>query len=1401
MSVAVGGGPSPPYVRASAAPCRHASVPLTSIPITPPYVRASAAPCLHASVPLTSIPITSVPLTAIPPYVMLFYRLREALVYWEAHRYKKVFADDANGTGAKRFHVLDLAQEREECFAVSWSPMGACGIGRQGPRRVTPSTCEGLLTAPPVRQFASFYEAIHTDFVYLVFDLDMSARRASSSVYLESSAFLPRHVIERCRIALDDIVGNGFEHVVPLQALRLRTLSLLSKGLRAMIPPEYGAGETLISGLLDATRPAGEKPKFSLHVHTKLGIFQHFCDGAAIAAAVNLRCIFDLWKVILLPDADIVDVVLFALVWPWTSLPTRLEEVAQRAHFIDVSIYSRNRVMRMYGQSKFGESRPLREVDLANGALLDLPSNSAEMWERWSSKYRIMIHEAGTGIISVLSSSIPAHFGMRPSVSRALACRETVIIGSAGTIGGVCVNMLRPVESFDDLFILEFASQHGLCLEPSPSTSASARKAVNPNVPVPRSAVSGKSGDFTILLSDSTLFNDRGEAISVDEICAGDILHCPKCDVVRSSGITAPDLNPSMRAFSPSTHEVMLYCFACNVLHIVRNVVDYTGFKEDAFIVENETGYLTADIVLGDIAVDNDIFSDCAGSAQNRGKNRWLVAVNSPMGSGKTEAVSEFAKRRLSNGPFLVVTYRRALARQLAERFNAACYLDVLENEGCVDEEKLVICTNSMGRMSTGSSAAKYALVVIDEAGFVRRHYVQGTFHNSRDRMSSYKVLQHKLQQASLVIIMQDALSNSDVSFYRSMGNFPADRIRRVYMPRRPLSDILKSTVSESLWMTALKKCISAGNKVFICCSMRSDAEVLHNSIVDSAFFKSGNYSSEEWRERVALITGTSTFPKGKIDNVDEFALKYKEFDVAIATSVLETGVSLSGHYTHVFGHFKRTPITHATQAQLASRVRNAERVFLLLERGQQLLFTTKVKEIARLLKLDLASLEEAIFNDTVADIMAEFADTFNNNDSLWKEIRHSVSVDDDNGSFNSRLRSAGFLNSDSDKETPEDEQELRKSIMDVRQCGTKSVRRFFLANMTEKDLDQHDVQGMVEDDLIAAASASEKLARHEFIIGKKGTSLYLCLRRVAGNTGISRSQGMGDFIVPAHIERLNRHVFMYMALVDFTCTNALRSHDYLALQETAYWTHLENMDRSNTAVGRRLQFSLSEVKFASRLVEAIWGSIWPAAGTVHVPTETALAKVFDVFENDSRFVSDERNKEVQWAALGRKNPKTVLSSIRRMDPSKRMQAFTRCVRDKSPIQTMSVKREVAGIRMNGSAVKDACVNGLAIVMAEYNPSAIGLSKTSTVTWSFFKEPVEAVRACIAKFEVNEDALKNSRTRTKPLLNQIGETLGYDDEDRRKDIESITTCGFFDACVRLQQKLEEAADLLERHSP
>jgi hypothetical protein len=111
------------------------------------------------------------------------------------------------------------------------------------------------------------------------------------------------------------------------------------------------------------------------------------------------------------------------------------------------------------------------------------------------------------------------------------------------------------------------------------------------------------------------------------------------------------------------------------------------------------------------------------------------------MGSGKMQAVSEYANKVLPpDTSFLVVTYRRALARQLAERFQAACYLDFRDSEiPFEDQKRKVICTNSLERLRRrgGEKFWRYSLLVIDEAGFVRRHYVQGTFCSSLHRTGS----------------------------------------------------------------------------------------------------------------------------------------------------------------------------------------------------------------------------------------------------------------------------------------------------------------------------------------------------------------------------------------------------------------------------------------------------------------------------------------------------------------------------------------------------------------------------------------------------------------------------------------------------------------------------------------
>jgi len=457
-----------------------------------------------------------------------------------------------------------------------------------------------------------------------------------------------------------------------------------------------------------------------------------------------------------------------------------------------------------------------------------------------------------------------------------------------------------------------------------------------------------------------------------------------------------------------------------------------------------------------------------------------------------------------------------------------------------------------------------------------------------------------------------------------------------------------------------------------------------------------------------------------------------------------------------------------------------------------------KVKEIGRLLDRDLTAVEEALFNDTVADVMGEFADTYNRNDTLWQEVRNSVSVDDDNASFNAKLQQAGFLSAESDGEVSEDARELRENVIGIRQLGNHSVRRYMLAGMTTAELAQHDLDRFAQEDLMALATASEKLKALKYTLGARGSSLILCLARVAEGAPRCRAQSAENTcLTPKHVSRISKHMFSYMCLVDFTCAQRHGLYDTEEIMEGSYWPHLMRMRRSNTSAGRRLQFILSEVRYGSRLVETMWGSIWPKPGTEFVPSEGELERVLSFMENDSSFVMDtRRGEEVQWAAAGRKNPKTTAENIRSKARKKQLPLITPSVRNYTPLQTLSVKREISRQRYNSAQIKRYTVNTLAVVMACFNKCAVGLQATTTVDWVYFKDVVCAVRDAIRRFRPNEEALSMAKKMTPDQASRAGTGEQYGDEHRKLEMDSLEECGFTAACEALRARLDDAAGLL-----
>lgn len=132
-----------------------------------------------------------------------------------------------------------------------------------------------------------------------------------------------------------------------------------------------------------------------------------------------------------------------------------------------------------------------------------------------------------------------------------------------------------------------------------------------------------------------------------------------------------PDCNPSARCFITRDQDTALCCFSCSKLQVVRPILDHKDSRDGATYV------------IGRYFPPSSRFTtDCGGELWLSGtrQRRTLVAINACVGSGKTEAAAD-VYRDSSGKTVPVVTCRRPLARQLAQRFDVVCYLDVKTKE------------------------------------------------------------------------------------------------------------------------------------------------------------------------------------------------------------------------------------------------------------------------------------------------------------------------------------------------------------------------------------------------------------------------------------------------------------------------------------------------------------------------------------------------------------------------------------------------------------------------------------------------------------------------------------------------------------------------------------------------
>jgi len=531
--------------------------------------------------------------------------------------------------------------------------------------------------------------------------------------------------------------------------------------------------------VLDATCvvPASEgtspKMKFSLHLHfNNILLRQHAVDGAILARTLNAAMAGSVLREFLDDKPKTDDFWIRCIL---LQVPSELEQengcrslsrsLIARMGIIDEAIYSENRVMRIWLSSKKGQDRPFTRVD-GKGRCIEGRTVTRDMFIKGMETFRIS-HVPGKldendQFFKGIMLKVQKEFPMIPPTClvRLRSRRATASPDNTGVNWKLRQLRESDLNSLWDIFK---SNETAAVSTTKGSVNSLNRSGIPP--------VCNRPSSRRVLHSTMTIYSDTGDPVEAGEIVESVFYHCPTCDchprnhvVDKGNQSGPPDGNPSARCVVTTDLDLALYCFNCQHLQIVQQIVNYGGFDGSSPTVK------ISQPIEGRYFPVSEIESICAKSLSGE-RLPTMIAVNAEMGSGKTHAAKQISiLERVER--LLVVTHRKSLARALAVKFGAVCYLDFPKDARLLDISRLVICVNSVWRIR---EAANYDLIIIDEAGFVRRHFAGQTFSklgdpsipNTRDNIVA--VLSRYMHIAPCILLLQDGLSHDDVQFYSTL--------------------------------------------------------------------------------------------------------------------------------------------------------------------------------------------------------------------------------------------------------------------------------------------------------------------------------------------------------------------------------------------------------------------------------------------------------------------------------------------------------------------------------------------------------------------------------------------------------------------------------------------------------